>query len=81
MRRQAGTALDQQARPDDVPHRLHDDRRFLRRRLVAAGSDGKLALVSNTSIGPVTAGWLAGPRLGKEAKGIYSAVSKKFAGQ
>ncbi|WP_409238975.1 trypsin-like serine peptidase [Streptomyces sp. PA5.6] len=46
---------------------------------VAKGQDGKPALVSNTSIGPVTAGWLAGPRLGKEAKGIYSAVSKKFA--
>ncbi|MEU7649098.1 trypsin-like serine peptidase [Streptomyces huasconensis] len=48
---------------------------------VAQGQDGKPALVSNTSIGPVTAGWLAGPRLGKEAKGIYTAVSKKFAGQ
>ncbi|MFF2652785.1 trypsin-like serine peptidase [Streptomyces sp. NPDC058045] len=48
---------------------------------VAAGSDGKPALVSNTSIGPVTAGWLAGPHLGKEAKGVYSAVSKKYAGR
>jgi V8-like Glu-specific endopeptidase len=48
---------------------------------VAEGSDGKPALVSNTSIGPVTAGWLAGPRLGKEAKGIYGSVSKKFADQ
>ncbi|CAM5629131.1 trypsin-like serine peptidase [Streptomyces fumanus] len=48
---------------------------------VAAGSDGKPALVSNTSIGPVTAGWLAGPRLGKEAEGVYDAVSDKFAGQ
>ncbi|MFI8933688.1 trypsin-like serine peptidase [Streptomyces sp. NPDC053474] len=48
---------------------------------VAAGKDGKPALVSNTSIGPVTAGWLAGPRLGDEAKGIYDAVSKKFAGR
>ncbi|MEU6995060.1 hypothetical protein ABZ953_30945 [Streptomyces sp. NPDC046465] len=48
---------------------------------VAQGKDGKPALVSNTSIGPVPAGWLAGPRFGKEAKGIYSAVSKKFAGQ
>ncbi|MET7508552.1 hypothetical protein [Streptomyces albidoflavus] len=46
---------------------------------VAAGADGKPALVSNTSIGPVNAGWLAGPRLGKEAEGIYTAVSKKFA--
>ncbi|MFF9351774.1 trypsin-like serine peptidase [Streptomyces sp. NPDC014734] len=48
---------------------------------VATGQDGKRALVSNTSIGPVTAGWLAGPRLGKEAKGVYEAVSKKYAGQ
>lgn len=48
---------------------------------VGEGSDGKPALLSNTSIGPVTAGWLAGPRLGKEAKGIYDAVSKKYAGR
>ncbi|MEV7724763.1 hypothetical protein AB0P15_08550 [Streptomyces sp. NPDC087917] len=45
---------------------------------VAAGADGKPALVSNTSIGPVKAGWLAGPHLGPEAKGIYAAVSAKF---
>ncbi|MEU9910597.1 hypothetical protein [Streptomyces sp. NPDC051001] len=48
---------------------------------VATGSDGKPALVSNTSIGPVTAGWLAGPRLGAVAKGVYDSVSDKFAGQ
>lgn len=48
---------------------------------VAAGQDGKPALVSNTSIGPVTAGWLAGPRLGKEAKGVYGSVSRKYAGR
>ncbi|MDQ1035767.1 V8-like Glu-specific endopeptidase [Streptomyces sp. V3I8] len=48
---------------------------------VATGSDGRPALVSNTSIGPVTAGWLAGPHLGSEAKGIYAAVSKKYAAQ
>ncbi|GAA2495073.1 hypothetical protein [Streptomyces longisporus] len=48
---------------------------------VATGSDGKPALVSNTSIGPVTSGWLAGPRLGAVAKGVYDSVSKKFAGQ
>ncbi|MFF2524938.1 trypsin-like serine peptidase [Streptomyces liangshanensis] len=46
---------------------------------VAEGADGKPALVSNTSIGPVKAGWLAGPRLGDVAKGIYDAVSEKFA--
>ncbi|MFE4831106.1 trypsin-like serine peptidase [Streptomyces sp. NPDC056672] len=48
---------------------------------VATGQDGEPALVSNTSIGPVTAGWLAGPRLGDVAKGIYDGVSEKFAGQ
>jgi hypothetical protein len=46
---------------------------------VSAGPDGKPALTSNTSIGPITNGWLAGPRFGKEAKGVYDAVSKKFA--
>ncbi|MGW2649156.1 trypsin-like serine peptidase [Streptomyces sp. NPDC001393] len=48
---------------------------------VETGTDGKPALVSNTSIGPVTSGWLAGPRFGPVAKGVYQAVSKKFAGQ
>jgi V8-like Glu-specific endopeptidase len=47
----------------------------------ANGADGKPALVSNTSIGPVTAAWLAGPHLGTEAKNMYTAVSEKFAGQ
>ncbi|MFF2779263.1 trypsin-like serine peptidase [Streptomyces sp. NPDC058052] len=48
---------------------------------VATGKDGQPALVSNTSIGPSTAGWLAGPRLGPEAKAIFDEVSKKYAGQ
>jgi len=48
---------------------------------VANGADGKPALVSNTSIGPSNATWLAGPHLGPEAKGVYNSVSKKFAGQ
>ncbi|MFE9098216.1 trypsin-like serine peptidase [Streptomyces sp. NPDC007264] len=48
---------------------------------VETGSDGKPTLVSNTSIGPVTSGWLAGPRLGAVAKGVYQSVSKKFATQ
>ncbi|WP_433549327.1 trypsin-like serine peptidase [Streptomyces sp. CA-294286] len=39
---------------------------------------GDLALVSNTSIGPVTHGWLAGPRLGAGAQQLYTATSKKF---
>ncbi|MHB9858611.1 trypsin-like serine peptidase [Streptomyces sp. YIM S03343] len=43
------------------------------------GSDGRPVLVSNTSIGPVSSGWLAGPRLGDVAKGVYQSVSKKFA--
>ncbi|MEU8588489.1 hypothetical protein AB0C59_16040 [Streptomyces sp. NPDC048664] len=46
---------------------------------VETGSDGKPALVSNTSIGPETSGWLAGPRLGDVAKGVYESVSGKFA--
>ncbi|WP_174266472.1 serine protease [Streptomyces sp. 1-11] len=46
---------------------------------VETGPDGKSALVSNTSIGPVRAGWLAGPRLGEVAKGVYDSVSEKFA--
>jgi V8-like Glu-specific endopeptidase len=48
---------------------------------VRTGPDGKPVLVSNTSIGPVTTGWLAGPRLGEVAKGVYDAISRKFAGQ
>ncbi|MFF3793689.1 trypsin-like serine peptidase [Streptomyces sp. NPDC001981] len=45
------------------------------------GADGKLALVSNTSIGPVTSGWLAGPHLGEGAQEIFTMMSDKFAGQ
>ncbi|WP_432096108.1 trypsin-like serine peptidase [Streptomyces sp. bgisy100] len=45
----------------------------------ANGADGKPALVSNTSIGPAPATWLAGPHLGPEAKSMYDAVSRKFA--
>ncbi|MFG3203954.1 trypsin-like serine peptidase [Streptomyces sp. NPDC048192] len=48
---------------------------------VETGADGKPALVSNTSIGPVTSGWLAGPRLGPVAKDVYTSMSRKFAGQ
>lgn len=48
---------------------------------IAEGSDGEPALVSHTSIGPLTSGWLAGPRLGDEAEGVYTAVSEKFARQ
>ena len=48
---------------------------------VETGADGKAALVSNTSIGPVGSGWLAGPRFGDVAKGVYEGVSKEFADQ
>ncbi|MEV7084322.1 hypothetical protein AB0O07_00210 [Streptomyces sp. NPDC093085] len=41
---------------------------------------GKTVLVSNTSIGPVTSGWLAGPRLGAGAEQIYTAMSQKYGG-
>lgn len=44
----------------------------------ATRPDGKTALVSNTSIGPVTNSWLAGPRLGSDAKKLYDGVSAKF---
>ncbi|MET4923587.1 hypothetical protein P3L51_14660 [Streptomyces sp. PSRA5] len=47
----------------------------------AAGPDGDSVLVSNTSIGPVTSGWLAGPRLGEGAQQLYTMMSDKFAGR
>ncbi|WP_436844924.1 trypsin-like serine peptidase [Streptomyces roseoverticillatus] len=43
-----------------------------------AGADGRLLLTSNTSIGPADNTWLAGPRLGPEAKDAYTTVSMKF---
>ncbi|MDJ1130898.1 trypsin-like serine peptidase [Streptomyces iconiensis] len=45
------------------------------------GTSGKAELVSVNSIGPQPATWLAGPRLGPTAKGVYDAISKKFAGR
>ncbi|WP_432073532.1 trypsin-like serine peptidase [Streptomyces wuyuanensis] len=48
---------------------------------VVTQPNGRPALVSNTSIGPVTAGWLAGPRLGERAKEIHTTMSEKFAGR
>ncbi|MEU8629294.1 hypothetical protein [Streptomyces sp. NPDC048669] len=45
------------------------------------GDDGRLVLVSNTSIGPVTSGWLAGPHLGRGAEEIFTMMSDKFGGQ
>ncbi|HEX5566956.1 MAG TPA: hypothetical protein VFY14_08565 [Streptomyces sp.] len=46
----------------------------------AKGSSGKPVLVSVTSIGTIDHTWLAGPRLGADAKAVHEAVSKKFAG-
>lgn len=40
--------------------------------------NGQVSLVSNTSIGPSTGGWLAGPHFGPEAKAIFDKMSKKF---
>jgi hypothetical protein len=44
----------------------------------ATRPDGRTALVSNTSIGPVTGTWLAGPRLGAVAQKVFDGVSRKF---
>ncbi|MGW3566009.1 trypsin-like serine peptidase [Streptomyces sp. NPDC000941] len=40
---------------------------------------GKTTLVSNTSISSNAHTWLAGPHLGSEAKGVFDAISQKFA--
>ncbi|OEU85998.1 hypothetical protein DB35_10905 [Streptomyces abyssalis] len=45
------------------------------------GGGGKPELVSVNSIGPQPAAWLAGPRLGPTAKGVFDAVSRKYAGK
>ncbi|MYV90097.1 hypothetical protein [Streptomyces sp. SID1034] len=45
------------------------------------GPDGKAQLVSNTSIGPVTSGWLAGPQLGAGAKALFDSMSAKYGGR
>ncbi|MBD0744684.1 serine protease [Streptomyces sp. CBMA152] len=45
------------------------------------GADGKAELVSNTSIGPVTSGWLAGPQLGAGAEQLLTQMSQKYGGQ
>ncbi|WP_267244758.1 trypsin-like serine peptidase [Streptomyces sp. PR69] len=47
----------------------------------APGADGRPALVSNTSIGPVPAAWLAGPFLGAEAQAMFAGFSRAFAAQ
>ncbi|MGW5333095.1 trypsin-like serine peptidase [Streptomyces bauhiniae] len=44
-------------------------------------ANGKPVLVSNTSIGPDDQIWLAGPRLGSEARSVYETLSGQFAGQ
>ena len=45
------------------------------------GKGGKPELVSVNSIGPQPATWLAGPKLGADAKGVFDAISKKYAGK
>ncbi|EFL23746.1 putative secreted protein [Streptomyces himastatinicus ATCC 53653] len=42
---------------------------------------GKTVLVSNSSISSNEHTWLAGPHLGADAKGVFNAMSKKFAGR
>ncbi|MBW1600842.1 trypsin-like peptidase domain-containing protein [Streptomyces sp. JJ66] len=42
---------------------------------VARGPDGDDVLYSVTSVGPPTATWLAGPRLGAETKAVFDALS------
>ncbi|MEU8822372.1 hypothetical protein [Streptomyces sp. NPDC048636] len=42
---------------------------------------GKTVLVSNSSISSYGHTWLAGPHLGTEAKGVFDAISKKYAGK
>ncbi|MFJ8824278.1 trypsin-like serine peptidase [Streptomyces sp. NPDC102467] len=43
--------------------------------------DGKTVLVSNTSIGPATNTWLAGPQLGQEAQQVFDTMSEKYGNQ
>ncbi|MEU7635064.1 hypothetical protein [Streptomyces sp. NPDC039016] len=45
------------------------------------GRDGKLTLISNTSISSNAHTWLAGPYLGPEAQRVFDTVSRKFAGR
>ncbi|WP_432010420.1 trypsin-like serine peptidase [Streptomyces cucumeris] len=42
---------------------------------------GKTVLVSNSSISSYGHTWLAGPHLGAEAKGVFKAISDKYAGK
>ncbi|MGF1429461.1 trypsin-like serine peptidase [Kitasatospora sp. LaBMicrA B282] len=43
---------------------------------LATGSDGKPALVSNTSIGPNPAAWLAGPALAEQAQQMFTTMTR-----
>ncbi|MFG2881693.1 trypsin-like serine peptidase [Streptomyces sp. NPDC048297] len=43
--------------------------------------NGKTELVSNTSIGPITNTWLAGPQLGTEAEALYQNMSRTYGGR
>ncbi|MEU3619894.1 hypothetical protein ABZ725_47570 [Streptomyces sp. NPDC006872] len=46
----------------------------------AQSPDGSLALVSNTSVGPATDTWLAGPHLGAQAQRTLESVSDRSGG-
>ncbi|MEV3859798.1 hypothetical protein AB0J38_36525 [Streptomyces sp. NPDC050095] len=43
--------------------------------------DGKTVLASNTSIGPASNTWLAGPQLGQEAQQVFDSMSEKYGSQ
>ena len=76
---QAGPAVAEAARPDDVPHRLHHDRRFLRRRLGRRGRRTASRRWSPTprSARPRRAGW-PGPRLGRRRRASTTPSASKF---
>jgi hypothetical protein len=80
VHRPARAAVAEPVAADDVPHRLHHDRGS------SGGGwfrvvDGKTELVSNTSIGPTTNTWLAGPQLGKGAETLYQNMSRTYGGR
>ena len=43
--------------------------------------NGKTELVSNTSIGPTTSTWPAGPQLGGNAEALYEHMSRTYGGR
>ncbi|MER8223568.1 hypothetical protein ABTZ58_23850 [Streptomyces sp. NPDC094143] len=43
----------------------------------ASGADGGLVLVSHTSVRSAPTGWIAGPRLGREAQSVFTALRRR----